>query len=76
VAYHPGRRAPYADILNDTNYHHVSPAYAKRFQKSDETEDQYVQRLKEELEEMFQSIGGDSVIACEALGRNVHLQMY
>jgi adenosylmethionine-8-amino-7-oxononanoate aminotransferase len=64
VAYHPGRRAPYAAIMNDTNFHHVSPAYAKRFQHVDETEEQYVQRLKQELEDMFESLGGDTVIAC------------
>jgi len=44
-AYHPIRRAPYADILDDVHFHRVSLAYAKRFQRADENEEQYVERL-------------------------------
>ncbi|KAI0782799.1 PLP-dependent transferase [Abortiporus biennis] len=62
LAYHPARRAPYVDLLNSTNFHHVSPAYAKRFQKSDETEEQYVERLRQELEDKFLELGPDTVI--------------
>ncbi|KAJ7600918.1 PLP-dependent transferase [Mycena floridula] len=62
LAYHPGRRAPYASILDTEHFHHVSPAYAKRFQKPDETEEQYVDRLRQELEDKFIELGPDTVI--------------
>ncbi|KAJ3479147.1 hypothetical protein NLI96_g9263 [Meripilus lineatus] len=62
LAYHPARRAPYVDLLNKTNFHHVSPAYAKRFQKPEETEEEYVERLRQELEDKFQELGPDTVI--------------
>lgn len=65
MAYHPARRAPYAAILDSSSFHHVSPAYAKRFQKSDETEAQYVERLRQELEDKFLELGPDTVIGCE-----------
>ncbi|KAH8832939.1 hypothetical protein DL96DRAFT_1667384 [Flagelloscypha sp. PMI_526] len=66
LAYHPARRAPYVDILNTTNYHHVSPAYSARFQKPDETEEQYVLRLAKELEDKFIELGPDTVIGFAA----------
>ncbi|KAJ3503569.1 hypothetical protein NLJ89_g8371 [Agrocybe chaxingu] len=62
LAYHPIRRAPYAAILDDRHFHHVSPAYAKRFQKSGESEEQYVERLRQELENKFLELGPDTVI--------------
>ncbi|TCD71722.1 hypothetical protein EIP91_005488 [Steccherinum ochraceum] len=62
LAHHPGRRAPYADILHVSNFHHVSPAYAKRFQRPDETEEDYVERLRKELEDKFLELGPDTVI--------------
>ncbi|KAF9269422.1 PLP-dependent transferase [Marasmius fiardii PR-910] len=62
LSYHPGRRGPYEAILNHENFHHVSPAYARRFQKSDETEEQYVERLSKELEDKFIELGPDTVI--------------
>ncbi|KAI0675855.1 PLP-dependent transferase [Trametes maxima] len=62
LAYHPARRAPYAAILNAENFHHVSPAYAARFQGKDETEEQYVERLRKELEDKFIELGPDTVI--------------
>lgn len=64
LASNVGRRAPYEDILDHKNFHHVSPAYAARFKKADETEEQYVQRLAQELEDKFQELGPDTVIAC------------
>jgi E3 ubiquitin-protein ligase TRIP12 len=51
--------------LDHDNFHHVSPAFAKRFQKADETEEQYVERLKQELENKFIELGPDTVIGCE-----------
>ncbi|KAH9054116.1 PLP-dependent transferase [Lactarius vividus] len=41
--------APYEEILQHENIHKVSPAYAKRFQKADESEEQYIERLRQEL---------------------------
>ncbi|KAJ3996321.1 hypothetical protein F5050DRAFT_1571693 [Lentinula boryana] len=62
LAYHPGRRGPYEALLDHENYHHVSPAYAARFQNVGETEEQYVQRLAKELEDKFVELGPDTVI--------------
>lgn len=67
MASHVGRRAPYEAILNQQKFHHVSPAYAKRFQKPDETEEQYVERLRQELDDKFNELGPDTVIGCELL---------
>ncbi|TRM65526.1 pyridoxal phosphate-dependent transferase [Schizophyllum amplum] len=61
LAYHPTRRAPYAGIMDDTHFHHVSPAYAARFQKAEETEEQYVERLRQELENKFIELGPETV---------------
>ena len=62
---HPTRRAPYEAILNHTNFHHVSPAYAKRFKKSEETDKAYVERLRQELEDKILELGADTVIGCK-----------
>ncbi|KAJ7678854.1 PLP-dependent transferase [Mycena polygramma] len=62
LAYHPARRAPYAAILDNEHFHHVSPAYAKRFQRPDESEADYVERLRAELEAKFLELGPDTVI--------------
>ena len=39
ISGHVTRRAPYNAVLNQTNFHKVSPAYAKRFQKADENDE-------------------------------------
>lgn len=62
LAYHPARRAPYSVLLDDTHFHHVSPAFYKRFRLADETEEQYVERLRKELEDKFIELGPDTVI--------------
>ncbi|EKM81671.1 hypothetical protein AGABI1DRAFT_83140 [Agaricus bisporus var. burnettii JB137-S8] len=62
LAYHPVRRKPYAAILDSQHFHHVSPAYAARFQKPDETAEQYVERLRRELEDKFLELGPHTVI--------------
>jgi len=62
LAFHPTRRAPYAAVLDTDHFYHVSPAYAKRFQRADESEEQYVERLRQELEEKFIELGPDTVI--------------
>lgn len=61
----PMRRAPYAPLLSDA-FSHVSPAFAYRFQRDDESEAQYVQRLADELEAEFQRLGPNNVIAFAA----------
>ncbi len=67
LAYHPTRRAPYAALLDTQNFHHVSPAYAARFKGKDETEEEYVERLRKELEDKFLELGPDTVAGCEYL---------
>ncbi|KAF5335986.1 hypothetical protein D9611_006308 [Ephemerocybe angulata] len=62
LAYHPARRAPYLSLLDEHNFHHVSPAYARRFQGVNETEEEYVERLRQELEDKFIALGPDTVI--------------
>ena len=56
------RRAPYAPLLSDA-FSHVSPAFAYRFQRDDESESLYLQRLADELEAEFQRLGPNNVIA-------------
>lgn len=55
------RRAPYAPLLSPA-FSHVSPCYAYRDRAGEETEEQYVARLAEELEAEFQRLGPDTVI--------------
>ncbi|KAI9459738.1 pyridoxal phosphate-dependent transferase [Russula earlei] len=59
---HPTRRVPFEEILHHDNFHKVSPAYAKRFQRPEESEEQYVERLCQELEDTFLTLGPDTVI--------------
>ncbi|THU90840.1 PLP-dependent transferase [Dendrothele bispora CBS 962.96] len=61
-AHHTLHRVGYEGILDKQTFHHVSPAYAKRFQRPSETEEQYVARLKKELEDKFIELGPDTVI--------------
>ena len=61
----PMRRAPYAPLLSEA-FSHVSPAFAYRFMRDDESEAQYVQRLADELEAEFQRLGPHNVIAFAA----------
>ena len=56
------RRAPYAPLLSDA-FSLVSPCFAYRWQRTDETETQYVQRLAGELEAEFQRLGPGNVVA-------------
>jgi adenosylmethionine-8-amino-7-oxononanoate aminotransferase len=55
------RRKQFAPLLIET--HHVSPCYAYRGQRDDETPEQYGQRLADELDEKIRSLGADTVIA-------------
>lgn len=62
VGHHAGRRAIYEPILG-SNVAHVSPCYPYRGMKEGETDDAYVARLAQELEDTFQSLGPDTVCA-------------
>jgi hypothetical protein len=61
VSGHPARRAVYAPLLIETT--HISPCYAYREQGPEESEEQYGQRLADELETAIQRLGLDSVAA-------------
>ena len=56
------RRAPYLPLLAPV-FSHVSPAFAYRDQRDDETEGGYVDRLAAELEAEFQRVGPGTVAA-------------
>jgi adenosylmethionine-8-amino-7-oxononanoate aminotransferase len=56
------RRALYQPILSDA-FHHVSPCYAYRDRRDDESDTDYVARLAAELEAEFQRLGPDTVAA-------------
>jgi adenosylmethionine-8-amino-7-oxononanoate aminotransferase len=55
------QRAPFAPLLIEM--HHVSPVYAYRERRADETPQAYGERLAEELEAKIEALGGDTVIA-------------
>ncbi|RKE38720.1 hypothetical protein B0G76_5066 [Paraburkholderia sp. BL23I1N1] len=55
------RREPFLPILIEA--HHVSPCYAYREQRADETEEQFAQRLADELEQKILELGADTVAA-------------
>jgi adenosylmethionine-8-amino-7-oxononanoate aminotransferase len=56
------RRAPYQPLLSEA-FSHVSPCYAYRDRRDDESDEQYVARLAAELEAEFQRRGPDTVVA-------------
>ena len=56
------RRALYEPILG-TAFSLVSPCFAYRFKRDDETDAQYLDRLANELEAEFQRLGPENVIA-------------
>jgi adenosylmethionine-8-amino-7-oxononanoate aminotransferase len=62
VGGHQARKAPYLPILS-TNVSHVSPCYSYRDQSTNESEEAYVARLVQELEDEFQRQGPDQVCA-------------
>lgn len=59
---HVGRKAPYSPILAQ-NTSHVAPCYPYRDQKENESTEDYVKRLAQELEDEFQRLGPDTVCA-------------
>ncbi|KAL5048564.1 hypothetical protein BDW71DRAFT_213317 [Aspergillus fruticulosus] len=63
VSSHVARRAPFKDALILDNVSYVSPTYAYRGQRADETEAAYAARLVQELNNEFQAVGPDTVMA-------------
>jgi hypothetical protein len=55
------RREPFLPLL--IGAHHVSPCYAYREQRADETQEQFAQRLADELEQKLLELGPDTVAA-------------
>jgi adenosylmethionine-8-amino-7-oxononanoate aminotransferase len=55
------QREAFAPLLIET--HHVSPVYAYRERRVDETPQAYGERLAQELEGEIEALGGDTVIA-------------
>jgi adenosylmethionine-8-amino-7-oxononanoate aminotransferase len=55
------RRAQFAPLLIDVE--HVAPPYAYRDRRADETGAQYCARLVAEIEQSFERVGGEKVIA-------------
>ncbi|KAG5222615.1 PLP-dependent transferase [Salix suchowensis] len=51
-------------IFSVSPYSQGAPAYAARFKKSGETDGQYVDRLRQELDDKFVELGPDTVIGC------------
>ena len=56
------RREPYKPLLADA-FSHVTPAFAYREKRDEETEDDFVRRLIAELEAEFQRLGPETVVA-------------
>ena len=55
------RREQFKPLLIDVT--HVSPCYAYRHQRDDETPEQYGQRLVQELADTIEQLGGENVMA-------------
>ena|ERR1700761_3033593 len=62
VGGHVYRRANFEPLLM-TNVSQVSPCYAFRHQRAGETDETYVSRLAQELDDEFQRVGADTVCA-------------
>ncbi|ORY26780.1 adenosylmethionine-8-amino-7-oxononanoate aminotransferase [Naematelia encephala] len=60
---HTIRRRPYLPLFNQNVFHEVSPCYAYRYKLEGESDEDYVARLKEELEAKFQELGPGTVAA-------------
>ncbi|KAK1542089.1 aminotransferase class-III [Colletotrichum paranaense] len=56
------RKVPY-EGFSYPHVSYVSPAYPYQYQRADETEDEFTARLLAEIEDEFQRIGPDNVIA-------------
>jgi len=63
VGYHVQRRKTYAPLLLDGCVSHISPAYAYRHQRADESGEDYGKRAARELEEEIRRVGPEKVAA-------------
>lgn len=63
VGYHVQRRKTYAPILLNECVSHISPAYAYRHQRADESGEDYGKRAAQELEDEILKVGPDKVAA-------------
>jgi adenosylmethionine-8-amino-7-oxononanoate aminotransferase len=59
------RRATYAPLLSEA-FSHVTPPFAYRYKRDDETEAEFSDRLVTELEAEFQRLGPETVAAVVA----------
>lgn len=55
------RREPFTPLLTDANY--ISPCYAYRGQREDESEFEYGQRVAQELAQKIDELGADNILA-------------
>ena len=55
------RRQPFTPVLLETHY--VSPCYAYRYKRDDESDEEYAARLGDELEAAILELGPESVLA-------------
>jgi adenosylmethionine-8-amino-7-oxononanoate aminotransferase len=55
------RREPFAPMLIEA--HHISPCFAYRFRRDDESEEEYGRRVADELEEKIEELGPETVAA-------------
>jgi adenosylmethionine-8-amino-7-oxononanoate aminotransferase len=62
VGHHAARRKIYEGILSK-NMHHVPQCYPYRGMKDNETTEEYIARLAQELEDEFQRLGPNTVCA-------------
>ncbi len=62
VGYHVERRKPFKDMLGQ-NTSHISPAYAYRHQRGDESAEDYGKRAAQELEDEILKVGPEKVAA-------------
>lgn len=62
VSTYLARKVPFEDIMLP-NVSSVSPAYSYQYRFESETEEQYVARLAQELEEEFQRLGPENIIS-------------
>jgi adenosylmethionine-8-amino-7-oxononanoate aminotransferase len=55
------RKKIYDPMLPTDVFHHVSPCYAYRYKLHDESDEEYVERLGQELEDKIEEVGSEKV---------------
>lgn len=63
VAYHPGKRAPFASFVNEDIFHYVSPASYFHYGKEGQSEEDYATQLADELDAKITELGAETVAA-------------